>query len=100
MVKFVTICIYGRWFAPNNLQYVHNCMSPKCFMEGDCAVCGQLVPLVQLSGLYDSGCDLDVLVREGIGVTHLERASSSDPILDETCTKICGSCKCFLGLLE
>jgi hypothetical protein len=28
--------------------------SPSKFMEGGCAVCGQLVPLVQLSGLYDS----------------------------------------------
>ena len=78
-------------------------MSPKSFMEGGCAVCGQLVPLVQLSGLYDSGCDLDVLVREGMGVTRLERASSSDPILevkgpilDQTCTKICDSCKSSL----
>src|SRR6266436_7899867 len=40
--------------------------SPDNFMEGGCAVCGQLVPLSQLSGLSDSGCDLDVLVREGI----------------------------------
>ena len=46
--------------------------SPSKFMEGGCAICGQLVPLVQLSGLYDSGCDLDVLVREGPGVTRCD----------------------------
>jgi hypothetical protein len=72
-------------------------------MEGGCTACGQLVPLSQLSGLSDSGCDLDVLVKEGMGVARLERSSSSDPIqevkgpiLDQACTKICRSCKSSL----
>ena len=69
-------------------------------MESGCAVCGQLVPLSQLFGLSDSGCDLDVLVREGMGFTRLERSSPNDPIrevkgpvLAQTCTKMCRSCK-------
>ena len=72
-------------------------------MEGGCAVCGQLVPLSQLSRLSDSQCDLDILVREGMGITRLERSSLNDPIreikgpiLDQTCTKICRSCKSSL----
>ena len=55
-------------------------MSSDEFMEDGCTVCGQLVRLSQLSGLYDSGCDLDILDREGMGVTHLERSSPRDPI--------------------
>src|ERR1700683_1395762 len=39
--------------------------SADAFMEGGCAVCGQLTPVTQLSELSKSGCDLDVLVREG-----------------------------------
>ena len=54
--------------------------SPDNFIEGGCAVFGRLVPLSQLFGLSDSGCDLDVLVREGMGVTCLERSSVSDLI--------------------
>ena len=77
--------------------------SPSRFMEGGCAVCGQLIPLTQLFDLYGSGCDLELLVREGMGITRLERFSSSDPvlevkgpILDQKCTKICSSCKSSL----
>ena len=36
--------------------------SPDAFMEGGCAVCGQLTPMTHLSKLSKSGCDLDVLI--------------------------------------
>ncbi|KIM77650.1 hypothetical protein PILCRDRAFT_76550, partial [Piloderma croceum F 1598] len=36
--------------------------SPDAFMEGGCAVCGQLTAVSQLSELSKSGCNLDVLV--------------------------------------
>jgi hypothetical protein len=75
-------------------------MSPEVFMEGDCAVCGQLTPLSQLSELSRSECNLDVLIRDGLGITCLERFSPNDPIqeikgpvLNTSCTKICCSCK-------
>ena len=74
--------------------------SPEVFMESGCAVCGQLTPLSQLSKLSESECNLDVLVRDGLGVTRLERFSPDDPIqdiegpvLDSSCTKICHSCR-------
>jgi hypothetical protein len=74
--------------------------SPDEFTEGGCAVCGQLTPVSQLSELSKSGCNLDVLVREGMGLTSLERFSAEDPVqevkgpvLDQTCTNICTSCK-------
>jgi len=74
--------------------------SPEVFMEGGCAVCGQLIPLSRLSKLSESECNLDVLARDGLGVTRLERFTPNDPIqeikgpvLDNTCTKICCSCK-------
>jgi hypothetical protein len=74
--------------------------SPDVFMEGGCAVCGQLTPVNQLSQLSESGCDLNILVSEGMGLTRLERLSAKDPIqeikgpiLDQTCTNICVSCK-------
>jgi hypothetical protein len=77
--------------------------SPEEFMEAGCAVCGQLTPVVQLSELSKVGCDLDILVREGMGLTRLERLSKDEPvrevkgpILDETCAKICMSCKSSL----
>jgi len=59
--------------------------------------------MVQLSELSKVGCDLDILVREGMGLTRLERLSKDEPvrevkgpILDETCAKICMSCKSSL----
>jgi hypothetical protein len=36
--------------------------SPDAFMEGGCAVCGQLTAVTHLSELSKSGCDLDILV--------------------------------------
>jgi len=45
----------------NNLQETVACewcqdMSPDEFMEGGCAVCGQLTPVSQLSKLSESNC--------------------------------------------
>ncbi|KIM72039.1 hypothetical protein PILCRDRAFT_25874, partial [Piloderma croceum F 1598] len=74
--------------------------SPDKFIEAGCAVCGQLTPVIQLSELSKAGCDLDILIREGMGLTRLEHLSNDEliqevkgPILDQTCTKICMSCK-------
>jgi len=78
-------------------------MSPDEFMEGGCAVCGQLTPVSQLSKLSESNCDLDILIRDGMGLTRLERFSAADmvqevkgPILDCTCDSICVPCKVSL----
>ena len=72
-------------------------------MEGGCAVCGQLTPVSQLSKLSESNCDLDILIRDGMGLTRLERFSAADmvqevkgPILDCTCDSICVPCKVSL----
>jgi hypothetical protein len=54
--------------------------SPEEFVEAGCAVCGQLTPVVQLSELSKVGCDLDILVREGMGLTRLERLSKDEPV--------------------
>ena len=69
-------------------------------MVGGCAVCGQLTPITQLSKVSDTECDLDILTREGMGITCAERFSSKDPIreikgpiMDSNCTKICRSCE-------
>jgi len=81
--------------------------SPDSFMESGCAVCGQLTPIKNMSKLSVTGCDLNILSREGMGITRQERFSSSDPIqeikgpvLDQTCTNICCSCEgsLLLGL--
>ena len=73
--------------------------SPVNFMEGGCAVCGQLTPLMKMSNLSEIKCDLNILNRDGMGITRLERVSSSDPIeeikgpvLDADCDKICHEC--------
>ena len=74
--------------------------SPNMFTEAGCAVCGQLTPACKLSKLSDAECDLDILVRDGAEVTRLERDSRGDPtrevkgpVLDQTCSSICESCK-------
>jgi hypothetical protein len=74
--------------------------SAENFMEGGCAVCGQLVSLKYLSELSETKCDLGVLNRDNVSVTRLERFSPSDsiqeikgPVLDSKCTKICKSCE-------
>jgi len=76
-----------------------NDAAPNNFMEGGCAVCGQLVPLKDMSDLSEVNCDLNILNREGMGITRLERFSSSEsieeikgPVLDTSCDKICHQC--------
>ena len=41
--------------------------SPENFIEGGCAVCGQLTPMKYLSKLSDYKGDLNILSREGMG---------------------------------
>ena len=78
---------------------------PENFTESGCAVCGQLVPVKQLKKLSETECDIDILNREGMGVTRQERFSNDDPILeikgpvlDHECTKICRSCENSLSM--
>ena len=79
--------------------------SPERFAEGGCTVCGQLTPLHQLSELSKTECDLDILIRAGMGFTRLERTSNKDPVLevkgpvmDTDCTNICRSCENALAM--
>jgi hypothetical protein len=79
--------------------------APSKFMEGGCAVCGQLTRTYDLSELSKTECDLGILTRGGMGVTRLERTSRKDPVLevkgpvlDAACTKICKSCENSLAL--
>lgn len=74
-------------------------MAPSKFVEGGCAVCGQLVLLTDLIHLTDTECDLNILIREGSGVTHKERLTDNDPIeeingpiIDDQCSAICSDC--------
>jgi len=77
--------------------------SPKRFMEGGCAVCGQLVPVSQMSELSTTKYDLNILNRDGMGLTRRERTSLEQPVqeiegavLDEKCTNICVACQTSL----
>jgi len=79
--------------------------SPENFSESGCAICGQLVPAKQLKKLSETECDLDILNREGMGITRQERISDDDPILeikgpvlDHECIKICRSCENSLSM--
>jgi hypothetical protein len=74
--------------------------SPNRFMESGCALCSQLTPVGLLSKLSETDCDLEILNRAGMGVTHLERSCDDDPIqeikgptLDEACSKLCRACE-------
>ena len=74
--------------------------TPSNFTESGCAVCGQLTPVKQLKPLSGiEGGYLEILNREGMGITRQERTSSNDPIieikgpvLDSRCTNICKYC--------
>ena len=73
--------------------------SPSNFTESGCAVCGQLTSVKQLKPLSEMEGDLDILNREGMGITRQERTSCNDPIteikgpvLDIKCANICRSC--------
>lgn len=87
--------IIQEWCADN---------SPDSFVEGGCAVCGQLTLLSNLSKLSElDAIHLNPLLREGKEITRLERFSFANPIqeikgpvLDEKCNKLCGDCKSYL----
>ena len=71
---------------------------PSQFQESGCAVCGQLVPLMKLKVLSKFKRLLQIL--EVSGVTCKERKNTEDPVteldgpvLDQTCDKICDSCR-------
>jgi hypothetical protein len=74
-------------------------MAPSKFVEGGCAVCGQLVLLTDLIRLTDTECDLNILLKEGAGVTRKERLTDNHPIeeingpiIDDQCSAICSDC--------
>ena len=78
-------------------------ISPDAFEEAGCAVCGQLTLLKELVPLSDADCNYKLLLREGSGMTCLERNVSSDPVqeikgpvIDHECSSICRSCRQIL----
>jgi hypothetical protein len=75
--------------------------APKNFVEGGCAVCGQLSPLKSMVLLNEIKCDLDIISPSNIG--RQERHCISDPvvslkgpILAENCQHVCQTCQTFL----
>jgi Helitron helicase-like domain at N-terminus/PIF1-like helicase len=73
-------------------------LTPNALEEAGCAVCGQLVPVTQLTKLKAVKNLLHVL--HASGVTRLERSLSTQPIreikgpvLDYTCNRICDNCR-------
>jgi len=46
--------------------------SPDSFMEGGCTVCGQLTLLSNLSKISELKCNLNPLLREGMGIMRCE----------------------------
>jgi hypothetical protein len=73
-------------------------LTPDALEEAGCAVCGQLVPVTQLTRLKAVKNLLHVL--HAPGVTRLERSLSAQPIreikgpvLDYTCNRICDNCR-------
>ena len=71
---------------------------PHKFEESGCAVCGELVPLSNLSRLKSVKGFLNIL--EAPGVTRIERKQVTEkikeykgPVLDYKCDKICANCR-------
>ena len=71
---------------------------PSVLEEAGCAVCGELVPVKQLSRLKAIKKLLNILAAPG--VTRVERKSSAQsivefkgPVLDYQCDKICDNCR-------
>ena len=71
---------------------------PSSLEESGCAVCGELVPLSQLSRLKAIKNLLGILSAPG--VTRIERKSASQkiaefrgPVLDYRCDKVCDNCR-------
>jgi Helitron helicase-like domain at N-terminus len=78
-------------------------ISPDAFEEAGCAVCGQLTLLKELVPLSDADCNYELLLREGSGMTRLERNVYSDPVqeikgpvIDHECSSVCRSCRQIL----
>jgi hypothetical protein len=76
-----------------------NITSHKIFEDSGCAVCGKLTPQTQLVCRDIADMDFDILKRQGGGITHKERKSSSDPIveldgpiIDDRFKSICKPC--------
>ena len=74
------------------------CLTPDALEEAGCAVCGQLVPVSQLTRLKAVKNLLHIL--HASGVTRLERSLPAQPIreikgpvLDYTCNRICNNCR-------
>ena len=72
--------------------------SPSAIEEAGCAVCGQLVPVSQLTRLKGVKNLLHVL--QATGVTRFERSDMTQPIreykgpvLDHACNQICNDCR-------
>ena len=73
-------------------------LTPDALDEAGCAVCGQLVPVKQLTRLKAIKNLLHML--HASGVTRLERSLSTQPIreikgpvLDYTCNRVCDNCR-------
>ncbi|KAF9455954.1 hypothetical protein BDZ94DRAFT_1285958 [Collybia nuda] len=71
---------------------------PHKLDEAGCAVCGELVPLSQMSRLKGIKGLLNILISPGM--TRVERKSSTEPIreykgpvLDYNCDKVCDDCR-------
>lgn len=82
-------------------------ISSDNFVESGCAVCGQLTPIKQMTKLSNVKCDLDLLCRDGMNVTVLERFKGSDPIkeikgpvIDTSCYSVCNECELSLSVGE
>lgn len=74
--------------------------APSKFVEKGCAICGKLTLLTELIRLADVDCNLDILIKDGHGVTCKEQFSEDDPIeeiigpiLDHTCDSMCCECQ-------
>ncbi|KAF8234665.1 hypothetical protein L208DRAFT_1148321, partial [Tricholoma matsutake] len=72
--------------------------SPSTIEEAGCAVCGQLIPLSQLSRLKGVKSLLHVL--HASGVTRVEWSIATQPIhefkgpvLDYSCNRVCDNCR-------
>ena len=73
-------------------------VKPSLLEESGCAVCGELVPISQLSRLKAIKRMLAILTASG--VTRIERKSASQkvsefrgPVLDYRCDKVCDNCR-------
>jgi hypothetical protein len=72
-------------------------LTPRYIEESGCAVCGMLVPMLELSRLSAVKNYLDIL--KAPGVTRVERTKLSGKIceyptaIDHSCTQICNACR-------